>query len=257
MGQYFDDYHANAESQFFGTPHNIEDSPEISEKRKAATDAKGHLELGEALCRQLRYRESLEEFSLYIAENPDDMQGYRKRGPRYLNTLQFERAKEDFLHCKAMGGEPHDVDYRIGLCEYMLGNYETARSIMVETFPHCNDEMGVACIYWHSLCSYRLGLTPTLMDKWHEDMDVGHHTAYQLCARVFSGTLSMETGLELLSSEEDDMEYATAMYGLCGLLLHCGRRSEYDMYTKRILERDGFWPCFAYIAAWIDLKGRP
>ena len=255
MGKYFDDIHAGCESQFFNKPAGLEDSGEIAAAREAATDFDGYIALGDALCRQLRYREAIVEFTRAIDEKPDLMEGYRKRAPRYLNTLQVQKAKADFLRCRELGGTPEDVDYRIGLCDYMLGDLESARTIMAETFPHCNDEMGIACIYWHSICSLRLGEKPELMEKWHEDMDVGHHTAYRLFARTLAGSVSLNETLDILDGEEDDMEYVTALYGVCYLLKADGRAGEFDEYIRKLLTRDGFWPCFAFLAAWIDKNG--
>ena len=79
-------------------------------------------------------------------------------------------------------------------------------------------------------------------------MAVGHHTAYEKAMRVWSGTTSLPTMLQTLESEEDDLEYGITLYGL---LLHpdC---AEKDCLSQALLRRDGFWPSFAYLAAWND-----
>lgn len=117
--------------------------------------------------------------------------------------------------------------------------------------PLCDDEMGIAVLYWHTLSAVRTEKAPTLLKYYRPDMAVGHHTAYEKAMRVWSGTTPLAAALEMLEREEDDLEYGITLYGL---LWHpdCTER---ERLSQVLLRRDGFWPSFAYLAAWKDWAG--
>ena len=112
--------------------------------------------------------------------------------------------------------------------------------------------MGIAIIYWHTISSYRMRAHPELLGKYHIGMKVGHHTAYEKAVRVFAGAISTTNALADLELELEDLEYAITMYGLCRYLLHSGQTETYKRYIMQLIKRDGFWPCYAYLAAWND-----
>lgn len=66
--------------------------------------------------------------------------------------------------------------------------------------------------------------------------------------RVWSGATPLPAMLQMLADEEDDLEYGITLYGL---LWHpdC---TEKERLSQNLLRRDGFWPSFAYLAAWND-----
>jgi hypothetical protein len=76
-------------------------------------------------------------------------------------------------------------------------------------------------------------------------MDVGHHRAYKKAADLFCGLTPLPEFLAGLADAADDLEYVTALYGAC---IYSGSPALYG----KLLARDGFWPCFAYIAAYTD-----
>lgn len=254
MGKYFDDVHAGWDSQLADKPCMVEDTAEIAELRKIEQDGEGFLALGDALSSQLRYREAIAVYTKAIEVVPDDIRAYRSRAARYIATLQTGRAEEDFLHCRGMGGDRLDIGYRLGVCCYLSCKYNESISYLEQTYPLCDDEMGIAVIYWHTLGSYQNGTEPRLLHKWHEGMAVGHHTAYEKAVRVFCGTETAEELLLELEREMEDMEFVIALYGACIWLRWNGRQEEYVKQMKRLLQRDGFWPCFAYLAAWNDFN---
>lgn len=250
MGKYFDDIHAGWDSQLADKPCMIEDTKEITELRKTARDGEGFLALGDALGGQLRYREAIEAYTKAIAVIPNDIRAYRSRAGRYLATLQAEKAEKDFVRCREMGGDPLDMSYRLGICCYLSGRYEESISLFEQTYPLCDDEMGIAVLYWHTLSNYQIGTEPSLVSKWQKNMAVGHHTAYEKAVRVFCGVETAESLLLELECETDDMEFVIAIYGICIWLRRNGRGEECLAQMKCLLLRDGFWPCFAYLAAW-------
>ena len=150
-----------------------------------------------------------------------------------------------------MGAEKLDCLYRIGLAQYYAGRYEQAMEAFEGCMPLCDDEMGIAVLYWHTLSAVRAEKAPTLLKYYRPDMAVGHHTAYEKAMRVWSGTTPLAAALEMLEREEDDLEYGITLYGL---LWHpdCAER---ERLFQSLLRRDGFWPSFAYLAAWKDWAG--
>ena len=51
---------------------------------------------------------------------------YRKRGPKYLDTLQFERALADYTRCEQADGMSIESRYRIGMAHYLMRKYDDA-----------------------------------------------------------------------------------------------------------------------------------
>ena len=64
--------------------------------------------------------------------------------------------------------------------------------------PLCDDEMGIAVLYWHTLSAARTEKAPMLLKYYRPDMAVGHHTAYEKAMRVWSGTMPLSAALERL-----------------------------------------------------------
>ena len=182
---------------------------------------------------------------------PENLSLLRLRAGRYLTTLQSDPAIADFEKCLTLGAEKLDCLYRIGLAQYYAGRYEQAMEAFEGCMPLCDDEMGIAVLYWHTLSAVRTEKAPTLLKYYRPDMAVGHHTAYEKAMRVWSGTTPHAAALEMLEREEDDLEYGITLYGL---LWHpdCTER---ERLSQVLLRRDGFWPSFAYLAAWKDWAG--
>ncbi len=258
MGVYFDDVHASWHSQLAGAPHETPDSAEVEARRAALKDGEDYLALGEALSRQLRYREAIEAYDKAESLMPGELRVYRGRAGRYLSTLQPENAKADFIRCLELGGERLDCIYRIGLCDYYIGNYSDSIASFEEAMPLCDDEMGVAVIYWHTLCSLRSNTSPGLLEKYRAGMEVGHHTAYDKAVMLFTGAITADELLVQLEAEPDDMEYAIILYGICVHLHSVGLWRKADALMEALLSRDAFWFCYSYLAAWNDRhnKGR-
>ena len=239
---------ASLESQLLGRPVSVADSPAVMQARQRCDTAGDLVALGQALSRQLRYREAIDVYSAALALEPDNCRILRLRAGSYLSTLQASAALRDFHRCLELGGEKQDCLYRMGLAQYYAGNYAYASSFLEDCFPLCDEEMGIAVIYWHTLTQVRRGTPPTLLKAYHPGMKVGHHTAYEKAVAVWAGVKDFDELLEELESQRDDLEYGIALYGL---IFHpiCQKREE---YLSRLLCRDGFWFSFAYLAAWID-----
>ena len=247
----FDALHAGIESQILNLPAGIPDSQAIRQAKSLPDSVEKFCALGKALSRQLRYREAVAAYTEGLNLEPENLSLLRLRAGRYLTTLQSDPAIADFEKCLTLGAEKLDCLYRIGLAQYYAGRYEQAMEAFEGCMPLCDDEMGIAVLYWHTLSAVRAEKAPTLLKYYRPDMAVGHHTAYEKAMRVWSGTTPLAAALEMLEREEDDLEYGITLYGL---LWHpdCAER---EHLSQMLLRRDGFWPSFAYLAAWKDWAG--
>lgn len=240
------------QSQLTGTPCEARDTAETAAARATARDYDGFIALGSALTQQRCYREAAEAYCCALAERPDDLTALRLRAGRYLSTLQCDKAESDLIRCLELGGEIIDIKYRMGLCSYFQQDYTAATRLFRECFPLCGDELGIALIYWHTLCAYRCGVQASLLAQYHAGMDVGHHTAYEKAVSVCAGILAEDEVLAELEYEADDLEYVTALYGICAYLRHQGKTEQSTSLIKKLFARSGFWPCYAWLAAWND-----
>ena len=249
MGKYFDDIHESWSSQLENTPCRTEDTETIKVLREGDVSCDNLVALGDALTKQLRYREAAEVYTTALREHPDNLHVLRLRAGRYLSTLQCSNAQEDLIRCRELGGDASDILYRLGLCSYFLGQYSKAAELWEECFPLCDEEMGIAVIYWHTIASYCLRKEPVLLKNFHTKMEVGHHTAYYAAVRVFAQTAGINEIAAQLEEEQEDLEYVIVLYGLCCYWRHKGDLEKFDEQIEKLIARDGFWPCYAYLAA--------
>lgn len=187
MEKPFDDLHVGIESQLLNSPEHIPDSPAVSAARKDGDTVDGLIALGKALSRQLRFRQAILAYTQALKMAPDNRTVLRLRAGRYLTTLQSDLALRDFEQCLAFGGDRLDCGYRMGLAHYYAGRYSQAAQTFGSCISLCDDEMGIAVIYWHTLSACRAGVAPGLLRLYNTGMNVGHHTAYEKAMRVWSG----------------------------------------------------------------------
>ena len=257
MGKYFADIHASAASQLGDALCTLEDTPEVTALR-GTEDYDNLVSLGNALCYQMRFCEAIEVYTKAVKQNPDRMDAYRRRAARYLTTLQPDLAIQDFLRCRELGGDEGDLSYRLGICRYLTGEYGQAMEELERCYPLHGDEMGIAVIYWHTLSAWRAGEAPALLERsYHPGMEVGHHTAYELCMALASGNTALPAVMERLEHEESDLEYSMLSYGSAVYLAQQGEKAAADRLIRSIVERDGFWVSYAYLAAWNDTQSLP
>ena len=258
MGKYFADVHASHESQFQNLAHGLADTDEILACRAKPQTYENHLELADALCWQLRFREAIDALTQAVKLEPERMEAYRRRGPKYLDTLQFERALTDYTRCEQADGVSVMSRYRIGMAHYLMRKYDGAIRAFADSLAIApqDDDMYIADVYWLVLSQLRAGKADaaqkTLQKHYRPDMYVGHHTAYEKAMRVAAGYASMEDILAELDAEPDDLQYAMTAYGLCVLLQAHDRTKQAEVLREKLLVRDGFWFCFSYLAAYTD-----
>ena len=244
----FDTPHAGIESQVDNLPAGIPDSEAVEQAKAMPHSVEKYIALGKALSRQLRYREAIEACTEGLRLESENLSLLRLRAGRYLTTLQSNLATADFEKCLSLGAEKLDCLYRIGLAHYYAGRYVQAMGTFENCMPLCDEEMGIAVTYWHTLSVARAGKAPVLLKSYHPNMAVGHHTAYEKARQLWGCVTPYSVMLRELESEKDDLEYCISLYGL---LWHfdCTEKAALE---NKLLARNGFWPSFAYLAAWND-----
>ena len=260
MGKYFADVHASHESQFQDLPHGLADTDEIRACRAKPQTYETLLELADALCWQLRFREAIDALTQAVRLEPERVEAYRKRGPKYLDTLQFEQALADYTRCEQADGVSVMSRYRVGMAQYLMRKYNNAIRAFADSLAIApqDDDMYIADVYWLVLSQLRAGemaeAQRTLQQHYRPDMYVGHHTAYEKAMRAAAGFAPMEDMLAELDAEPDDLQFAMTAYGLCVLLETHGETEKADALREKLLKRDGFWFCFSYLAAYSDYE---
>ena len=258
MGKYFADVHASYKSQFENLPHGLTDTDEILACRTKLQTYETLLELADALCWQLRFREAIDALTQAIALEPERMEAYCKRGPKYLDTLQFERALADYTRCEQTDGVSVESRYRVGMAHYLMRKYDDAIRTFTDSLAIApqDDDMYIADVYWLVLSQLRAEKADeaqkTLKQHYRPDMYVGHHTAYEKAMRVAAGFAELDEMLSELEAEPEDLQYAMAAYGLMVLLESRGEQARAAALRGKILRLDGFWYCFSYLAAYSD-----
>lgn len=254
MGLYFDDIHESKESQLGNAPVTVKDTDEIKALRAQPETEETLVKLEQALYKQLRFKECIEILTKLITLCPDSEEYIRKRAGRHLSILRHDKAIWDFLTCLTRGGDKLDIYYRMGLCRFFEGNYESALALFEDAFHLADDEMGIAAMYWHTLACAKSGGYKILLMRYAPDMQTGHHTAYDLAMSVWAGHTTPEDALLKLANEPDDMEYDIAAYGIAYYFKTHGDEEKYSQLMQNILFRDDLWNCFAYLAAYNDTK---
>lgn len=249
MGSFFADIHADKESQLSGDFCNIEDTFEMKELRRDKT-YQGFLDLAKALRFQLRYRDAIAVCSEAIKLKPEEKEAYRQRAGAYLTILQIEQAKEDFKRCRELGQDRLDVSYRLALCFYLQEKYKKAMEELEQTWELCDDEMGIAVIFWHTLSAWKLRKRPELFLKYYRsDMKVGHHTAYASLIEALKGEVFWEEAEKRLENAED-LDFSIIGYGLYVYYQFSEMQEKAQILLRRIIEKDTFWISYGYLAAW-------
>jgi tetratricopeptide (TPR) repeat protein len=301
---------------------------------------------------QLRYREAIALYNRAAALRPEDPEIRRQRAPRFLNTLQFEKAETDFAFCEAARPGTLDIAYRLGLSCYMAGRRDDAADWFSRAREYAvarNDpEMEAAALYWQTLAVAGTRGTFGSWLKFDFTRSIDHHWAYRDAIRLFCAAfgpggicegglaacctcgflhrqrrknpdypaccepsvrrslqgkkppdrrffgipyakrnklLEDEPGLNepeqiqtasiLSGSRKTLLEAAADLfrppvpaddeerimggtiinYGVYRFYRYLGEKNRADETLRIILENDGFWPCYAYLAAWTDRAG--
>lgn len=247
---FFKHSRASKESQLLGGPCLLPDTEEM----KMLRSGKKWEALGERLQSELRYREAAEAYTMELREKGESYRILRKRATCYITSLQVKQAIMDLERCLILGGDEGDLFYRLGLCFYFQGFYQRAMEYFQKCYPFCDEEMGVAVIYWEFLSACHSKQASVLKESWHPNMEVGHHVAYDCVMQVVCGMKAWEEVYEGLSIEKDDLTFSIVAYGIWVYLRDRGDEKIFGSLYKQILKRDGFWFSYAYLAAWNEQR---
>ena len=249
MGKYFADIHEGPDSQMGNKPETVKDTEEIiaiKRNLESLVDPNERydalLPLSTALIFQLRYKSALKFLDQAVELLPSRPEALRMRAIRRLYTLDTKGSLEDFFKLRAMDYE--DVSYQIGLGYFFSAQYEKSMKEMEICYDLANKEMKIAAMYWQAIAARRCGGKATLLEKFTDDYDCGHHTSYKAGCSLLVGHTTVEELKNLADKEESDLEYAMLSYPLHEV----GVKPLED-----IVKRDSFWIGFAYVAAWNDL----
>ncbi len=238
---------ASLESQLYGEICYAYDTEEMFWLRQN-DDYQSKVKLGLLLSGQYRYHEAIDAFLLAGKVKADDASLYTRLGGAYLTTFSFEEAKKAYNTAISLGASEKFIAYPLGVWHYLVGDYDTAAKIFPECLP-CGGEMKIAVIYWEMLSSLKCGKSPTLVDEYHDEMDVGHHTAYKFAVSVMLGRTDTGAALKSLKGEKDDLSYVVASYGIAEYLIATEKDEEGKKLISELLKRKNVWPCISYLAA--------
>lgn len=244
--------YASLESQLANAPCLCEDTEEMFWLRES-DDYQSWVQLGNLLSGQYRFSEALESYHLAEEIRADDPMLYIRLGGTYLTLRNFDEAKKAYDKSCSLSGSEKPAAYPMGVWHYLQGNYQDAADQFAKVLP-CGDEMKIAVLYWNALCCMRGNLPDKLLTTYHDDMQVGHHMAYQSAVKVFLGKISAEEAFRQAEQDKNDLDAVVALYGVAGYLEYCGNRIEAEEVIKSLLRRESVWPCISYLAAWNDRK---
>lgn len=244
--------YASIDSQLGTAPCLCEDTEEMFWLQES-DDYASRVKLGNLLSEQYRFREAIDAYHTAEMIRADDPMLYIRLGGAYLTLRRFDEAKKAYEKSRSLSGSEQSVAYPMGVWHYLQRDYQSAADRFAKVLP-CEDEMRIAVLYWHALCCMRKKLPDRLISTYRDDMQVGHHTAYQSAVEVILGKSTADTALRQAEQEKNDLNAVVAMYGIAVYLEYCNKTEEAKNVTASLLRRTSVWPCISYLAAWNDMK---
>lgn len=241
---------ASPDSQLGNAPCTVEDTEEMFWLRES-DDFQSRVALGNALVAQYRFRDAISAYRSALAIRGDDKAVYSRLGGSYLTIRCFPEAKACYTRALELGAAPGSIAFPMGVWHYLKGEYAAAAEQFSACLP-CGDELAIAVIYWHTLSCYQAGAAPELLSAYRREMDVGHHTAYQLAVAVFCGDVLWEDAAARAEQDPSDLNACIVLYGICGYLRAVGQPEASVPLLSLLLARSSCWPCISYLAAWND-----
>lgn len=244
--------YASIDSQLGNAPCLCEDTEEMFWLRES-DDYESRVKLGNLLSGQYRFREAIQAYHSAEIIRADDPMLYVRLGGAYLTLRHFDEAKKAYEKSRSLNGNEKTIAYPMGVWHYLQRDYEAASGNFTKVLP-CGDEMGIAILYWNSLCCMRGNLPDKLIGTYRDDMSVGHHTAYQSAVEVILGKRTADEALDQAEQDKNDLNAVVTMYGIAVYLEYAGKTEEARNVKESLLRRESVWPCIPYLAAWNDMR---
>lgn len=211
---------------------------------KAAAQADPHnpepyIAYADAVAACGRFQEAIGLYTAGLQKWPDEPMLYCRRGHRYLNVRQFERALADLQHAASLKDDVFDIWYHLGLAHWMLGDFAAARDAFVrcrEVAPHESQQAAVTD--WLFMTLRRLGQkeeAAALLAGIHRDMEMtGNNHNYLNRLLFYKGELTEE---ELLATcRPGTLDAGTVKFGLGCWHLSEGREDTALRYFEEAAE---------------------
>lgn len=243
---------------------NIELIPEIQEidKKLAENPAQPELwmERGKILRKKQRLcREAIESHSMGLTYDPFNSLLYRYRGHVCINVGRYLEGAADFELSVRIDPSNWDSWYHLGLCYYLLSDYQRARKAYERCIEITADEESlVAVTDWYWLTLMHLGekeLAQAAVDAVRADAKIVDNAGYHKRVLVYRGVLSAGEVFAEAEALTDDILFATQSYGLSYYYETKGQYDKAYEILKKIMDRsEDAWNCFAVHAASVRMK---
>lgn len=258
--------HSNLYGEWENLSIRVPDDNNTISKREAyaAEPTLEHLlSLGGALFFQLRYKDALviyEECVKKGINTPSYYLARRKRAITYLKLLKNEEAYQEFLWCldhTSKEEEILDVTYRLGLCQYYLGEYAKAKDYFKDCFALAlnNPDMYVSSLYWFKLCLIKLNdndNTEFIKYRKQYKNNFYTHPGYDLFIRFVCGEIDLDE-FEYQVDSLSQLQQTCSFYGMSVYFKEINERYS-RRYLKLTVSLEDYFGGFAYIAAYLDRK---
>lgn len=244
-------------------PLPIVDSPRTAACRAALAEDKKNsdllLELALALKSQTLYYEASEVFSEILMIEPFNVRVLCHRGHVYIGLRAYRQAAADFEMALRIDPTDWDCLYHIGLCYYLLGDYETAESYYARCYAASKSEEDYTAVsdwYWLTLMHLdKKDAASVVLAPVKPDWDYGENEAYFKRLLVYKGLSSAEETL-VLARKCESHEFCTYAYGIAYYMWKVlGQTDEAQALMAEIASADGpQWGGFAVQAAQAAMK---
>lgn len=218
------------------------------------------LELALAVKAQTYYYEAAEIFSQILMLEPFNYEVLCHRGHVYIGLRAYKLAAADFEMALRIAPEDWDSLYHIGLCYYLLGDYETAQGYYARCHAVSKTEEDFTAVtdwYWLTLMHLdenekARGILEKIKPIW----DFGENEIYHTRLMVYKGVKTPDEVLAYARTRGSH-EFCTYSYGIAYYLWKV--KGEKEAAKKLIEEIAGRsdergWGGFALQAAEVAMK---
>ena len=225
------------------------------------------------------YRAAIATYTEAMERFPDDPRLYRHRGHRYLSIREPDLAIQDFERAAQLiagtedqvepDGLPNErgiptstlhfnIWYHLGLAHHLEGDHEAA----LEAYENClavsgNPDALVATSYWMYMTLMHMGREEdalALLEPINSQMDIIENGAYRDLLLLFKGELDVD---DVVPEDGDSLTSATTLYGVANWHRFQGRDADAEAVLSELLDMDGQWSSFGYLAAEADAARGP